>query len=115
MIMSRDPAWSWLAAVDRANSSGRLPRRLDARMREAVRFGRELHRCKDGAAQRRLAKRRPAFVAAHALYAPEPPGPRWELEARLLTDDPFEQVALDMGMSAEAVATYHDLFFDVRD
>jgi hypothetical protein len=39
---------------------------------------------------------------------------RWEVEARLLAGEGFDQVAEKCGLRASAVEAYHALFFDVR-
>jgi hypothetical protein len=114
MMSPREPDWRWLRAAALAADGRPIPGHYDARTRQAVRFARALHGCADDAARAKLTRRRPALAAAHALYAAEPSWPRWELEAWLLTDEPIEQIAVRMEMHDDVVATYHDLFFDVR-
>jgi hypothetical protein len=52
--------------------------------------------------------------AALALSREEPPHRRWELEARLLTDEPFDVIARKCSLRVETVASYEVLHFDVR-
>jgi hypothetical protein len=110
----RSPEWRWSRAVWLHANQRRICRRDDARVRQAVRFARELLRGDNKVARERLSFRYPAFFAAHALYVAEPTWRRWELEARLLTCEPFGEVAGPMRMGDEVVAIYHDIFFDVR-
>jgi hypothetical protein len=54
------------------------------------------------------------LAAAHSLSIADSNWPRWELEARLLTEQPFEQIATRLGTNAAAIVAYHDVFFNVR-
>jgi hypothetical protein len=83
------------------------------RRRKAVRFLRGLQRCQDDGARRRLARRFAALYPAHALYADPPCFEKWELEARLLTAEPFAAIGRKFGMSRAVVESYHVLFFEV--
>src|SRR5437764_3726563 len=51
--------------------------------------------------------------AARAVWEGDP-AVRGELEARLLTDEPVEQVAGRVGLPAPAVEAYGEVFFSVR-
>jgi hypothetical protein len=106
--------WRWRRAVELVNHHCRLSRRRDDnRIWEAVSFLRKL--CRSGTTTTsKLVRRHPDLAAAHALYAAGESWPRSELEARLLTDEPFGQIGARAGMSEATVAAYHDLFFDVR-
>ena len=77
---------------------------------EAVPFLRTLQRNTNQAA-----RTWPSLHAAYALYAQPPDLRRWELEARLLTTEPFEQVASKCLLTAAAVEAYHGVFFHVRE
>jgi hypothetical protein len=80
----------------------------------AVGFLRELHRCLADAPWRLLAPRWDDLGEAYALYTEEPSWPRWELEARLLTDQPLDEIAVRLDTSPAVVDAYHATFFDVR-
>jgi hypothetical protein len=92
----------------------RVSRRDDKQVREAVQYLRHLRRCQGDMTHQRLARRYPALYLAHGLYTGEPTFQRWELEARLLTPEPFDVVGPKCGSSAEVVGTYHEVFFAVR-
>ncbi len=111
----RSPAWRWLRAVDLADSDRRVVQGSDDKhVRAAVRFVRALELVRSDRVKARLARRFPALHAAHALYAAGPSWPRWELEARLLTDESFDRIGDRLGLSGATVEAYHDVFFDVR-
>jgi hypothetical protein len=114
VIWDRSPDWRWRRAVRLVDHGRRLSRRRDdGQVCEAVHFLRELRRL-GGESTPDFTRRHPALAAAHALYAAGESWPRSELEARLLTDESFGQIAARSGMSDATVAAYHDLFFDVR-
>jgi hypothetical protein len=48
------------------------------------------------------------------MYLDAPTLAKWELEARLLTEQPYGEIASHLDCSGEVVAAYHDVFFDVR-
>jgi hypothetical protein len=111
----RPPDWRWRRAEDLVERGRRLStRRDDSRVREAVHFIRRLRRTNGEAARRRLTRYRSDLAAAYTLFVVEPSRARWELEARLLTDQPFDEIAVRLGMTCDSVAWYHDLYCDVR-
>jgi hypothetical protein len=57
----------------------------------------------------------PDAALVHELYFSRSIELRQILEARLLTDESFAQIANRMGLGESAVRLYSDLFFDVRD
>ena len=57
----------------------------------------------------------PGPVQAHALHTGPPTLARAEIEARLLTDEPFDVIARKCETTLEAVEAYESLFFCVRD
>lgn len=111
----RPPDWRWLRAVRLVEDGRRGSRRLDDdRVRKAVRFVRQVRRRLGDAVRARLAARWPGVFKAHALFSTSPCWDRWELEARLLTEEPIDRIAARLCLDAQAVVAYHDLFFDVR-
>jgi hypothetical protein len=106
----------WRRAVYLVENGRRVsPRRDDAWARAAARFCRALRRCRDDAARQGLARRLPGLSQAHALYAGPPSLARWHLEARLLTREPFGQVAAKCATTPEVAEAYEAVFFCVRD
>jgi hypothetical protein len=80
----------------------------------AWRFRRGLRRCRGAADRARLAARFPGVAEAHGSYRSAEPLKRAEVEARLLAGEGDAAVAAKTGLSAAGVATYHDVFFEVR-
>jgi hypothetical protein len=120
--MFSDPTDPWPAPARRWLRAGYLLRhrlwpfwsRDDPTTWAAWRFRRGLRRCRGEAALRRLARRYPALAEAHGLYRCAEPLRRAELEARLLAGEDDAAVAARMGLSPAGVATYHNVFFEVR-
>ena len=110
----KDPCWRWQRAGYLLDH-GRQPLQDldDAVTGEAWLFRRALTCCRTDADRDQLAKDYPGLAEAHALYTGEL-FKRWELEARLLGGDPDVTVAARCGISAEAAAAYHDIFYDIR-
>jgi hypothetical protein len=103
--------WRWLRAAALVESRRRpRPPHDDDWVVAAMRFRRWL-RQPDVAAR----PSPPGLPEAHALYAAPPSFRRWELEAWLLTREPFEVVGAKCRLSQEVVEAYHAVFFDVRD
>jgi hypothetical protein len=111
----RSPAWRW----DRANwlyeHGGRADKRIDD---DWVAGARDFLAAGGRQAEARPTPRRraddPHIQAALNLWRAEPPTPRWQVEARLLTGAPLDEVAHLCELLVEVVETYHHLFFDVR-
>ena len=97
------PEWRWLRAAFLAAGGRPGPRADDpwvAHARDALAPG--------GGGPRAAAVRDARDVREHD-------GPtKWELEARLLTDQPLDAVAARTGLTAAAVDAYARVFFDVR-
>jgi hypothetical protein len=117
-----DPLDPWPAPDRRWRRAGFLIRhrlwpflgRDDPATWAAWRFRRGLRRCHCTAGRRRLARRYPALAEARGLYRSAEPQRRAELEARLLAGEDDGTIGARIGLSAPGVATYHDLFFEVR-
>jgi hypothetical protein len=115
--VQRPPAWRWLLATWTVEH-GKPPWYPDADrwLRQAVRFQRALRRGRAATRHHRRARRRPAALRqAWQLHTAPPAFARWELEARLLTDEPYEQIGAKCGLAARVVEYYHAIFFHVRD
>jgi hypothetical protein len=57
----------------------------------------------------------PALHAAYAIYQAAASFQRWEIEARLLTDESFAQIAAKCASDGQSIEVYHATFFDVRE
>src|SRR5262245_47572003 len=108
----RRPDWRWrLAGFLINNPDERLARELaDRRVVGAYRLLRDLQR--PPAEQLSPGT---ALLAAYEIHTDEDQMRRWVVEARLLTQEPLEQIASRCGLSTEVLTVYADLFFDVRD
>jgi hypothetical protein len=109
----RPPAWRWLRALDLWDR-GEQPSEPwdDAWVGKALGLFRVLQRDKDLQKRRR---RLPALFQAYRLYNDGPPMLRWEVEARLLTTEPFEQIAAKCDSTRQVIHAYEKVFFNVRD
>jgi hypothetical protein len=111
----RSPAWRWERANWLYEHGGPTDKRfddawvalardfLDTRGRQAEARPTRRHRAGD-----------PHIQAALDIWRAEPPAPRWQLEARLLTGAPLDEVAHLCELLVDVVETYHQLFFDVH-
>jgi hypothetical protein len=107
--------WRWRRATALLDG-GHPPSSADDRaVGEAAAFLRAWRGCKDEADRQRLALDLPALYGAHQLSRAAEPFARWEVEARLLTEEPYAQVAEKCGSSLQAIEAFHDTFFCVRD
>lgn len=100
--------WRWAAAVNllerNATNVDRVLRELDSLMQEVVRFKRDY--------DRGLGFRHAAYDAAAGLYFNRSEL-RTGIEGGLLCGKPPAELESVMGVPAEVIQAYHDLFFDV--
>jgi hypothetical protein len=107
--------WRWRRACDLVdNGSPFSPGHDDAPVLEAVCFLQAWRGCRHEEDRRQLARALPALYAAHELYLASS-FQRWEVEARLLTEESFEQVAAKCGSDPQIIEAFHATFFNVRD
>jgi len=108
------PGWRHVRAT-RLVAEGKQPDhpRDDERSREVWRLYRDLQGA-DEARRAALLQGTP-LGQAHAFYTTAGPLKCAELEARLLARQADEQIAARLGLSAAAVAAYHDTYYCVRD
>jgi hypothetical protein len=105
------PAWRWLRARLLADSGARATPRLDD---DEVRRARDFLVKGAGSAIRPHGK--PSrFESAVELARDADALRRGELDAYLLTERPFDDIAARLRIAPEVVETYHSLFFAVRD
>jgi hypothetical protein len=108
------PAWRWLRASCLAEQGRRAsPRRDDERVREALRFCREMRRSLHERGLSSLARRMPTLYQAWCMFQ-DSSQRRWECEARLLAGQSTPAIADRCGLPGEVVDNFHDLFFAVR-
>src|SRR5262245_46423013 len=112
---TRSPAWRWERAQALVRQGRYVsPRRDDAPTGRAVRYLRQLRRCRQGTQLRKLA------VTYHDIHAARQLHERGgtavvAVQARLLARQSFEEVARRTSVTVEAVKTYEALFFNVTD
>jgi hypothetical protein len=112
----RPPEWRWLRAANLWDQ-GREPSAPwdDAWVRKALGLYRVLQQDTGDRTRQKLVQRKPALYQAYRLYNDGPSLLRWEVEARLLTNEPFEQIAAKCGTTAKVINAYEKVFFNVRD
>jgi hypothetical protein len=99
------PHWRWVRAEHLARTGRPSDPRLDDGWVVAARRAMQQPRGGD--------RRTRAIRTAHAVW--EKDGPRrWELEALLLTTEPYERIAGRCGLTAEVVLAYERAFYAVR-
>jgi hypothetical protein len=89
----------------------------DAWVRRALTFAAALDRCRDTTDWERLAGEMPEVYQAYVLFnsADDPPLLRWVIEARILANEPFEDIGRKCGLLPGAVEASERLFFSVRE
>jgi hypothetical protein len=108
--------WRWQWAADLIDHGEPLsPEADDHAVREAAAFLRAWRGCKDEPDRLRLALDMPALYGAHQLSRAAGALAKWEVEARLLTEESYALIGEKCGLTPEVVAAYHHTFFDVRD
>lgn len=100
----RSPAWRVLRATYRLLYRRRVDRRIDD----------EWAVCAYQSLRETGKVRNPAISAALALWSDSNPVRRWHLEARLLTQESWIEVARNCVVEVPVVEAYHQLFFDVQ-
>src|SRR5262249_54616531 len=107
----RPPDWRWLRAADLWEKGGQpSSHEADAWVRNALAFHRLLQQDRDLQKRTRLS----ALFQAHQLYCDESLR-RWEVEARLLTDEPLAQIAAKCGSTPRVINAFEKVFFNVHD
>jgi hypothetical protein len=107
------PSWRWRRA-EKLAAAGNEPSFLDDEQTVAGwRYGRDIAGHGDQPRQAD-ADRHPLLAAAHSIYVQNRPD-RWQIEARLLTGATVESVAQRVGIGADVVQAYTELFFDVAN
>jgi hypothetical protein len=111
----RQVDWRWRLAVALLDGGKPLSPANDRAVREAAAFLQAWRGCQDEPDRLRLALDMPALYGAHQLYLAADTFAKWEVEARLLTDEPYAQIAEKCGRDPQVIEAYHETFFCVRD
>src|SRR5262249_6514373 len=112
----RPVEWRWRRAICLVDGGAPLsPETDDEKVRDAACFLRAWRDCKGERDRRRLAQEMPALYGANLLYAAPGSLRKWEVEAKLLTEEPFTQIGAKCGIDPLVIEVFHDVFFHVRD
>lgn len=114
--MRRPPDWRWQRAGEVMEHNGQFSRsRDDSIVRTIYKFRKLLNRCRTEEDKLIALEACPALYEAYSLYdsSEDPTEHRWELEARLLAQEPFRAIEAKMGIDASTVEWYEKVFFDV--
>src|SRR5688572_7407817 len=114
----RPLAWRWeRARILRAGAAVPPEGDVDRWVHQAVQYQEAWERAEAGAGggQGRLAAAMPAVFRAHEFWRRRDHPLTWGLEARLLTDESYAEIAARLALTAEAVEAYEALFFQVKD
>jgi hypothetical protein len=103
--------WRWLRAHALVEAGVRPRKRDDAQVRRARNYVAALHR-RGHRDARRLDARMADIAEARDLSCGEPHR-RWEVQARLLADEPIEAIACKTLVDPATIGSYARLFFDV--
>jgi hypothetical protein len=112
--------WRWQRASLAAHGDYPLSRRRDGDIwvNRAAKFIREQEICDTELDIAYLSERNPVIYWAHDLWHTQPDAGnpvRSEVEARLLADDPTENIARRVCTEVEIIDAYERLFFNVRE
>jgi hypothetical protein len=112
----RPPDWRWRRALWLAEE-GKCSRKEpeDPRVLLARRFVVLWGGAASEEKKAALADRFPGVFYARELHARGQEDDRWVVEARVLADQPAEEIALRQNTTAEVISWYEALFFDVRE
>ena len=107
------PDWRWATAMEMCERNNPPSRSGDPNLLMAYRF---LKRFRDADEKAMIELRRdyPYAAAAQALHQ-DITGPRWIIEAGLLTDAGYQAIGEYLGEAAKAVEIYGRFYFDVRE
>lgn len=114
----RPPDWRWRKVTAYADGNRRIPRsRSSDILSRLIRFNSDLRAC-EGAnfLEESLAYSSPDIFQAHKTYCDDTEASyKWELEARLLTDQPYSEIAKRLSISENCIDLYEKAFFNVKD
>jgi hypothetical protein len=118
----RPPDWRWLKASKYTDANRVIPRsHRDRHIWEAVEFAQRLRSLPTNQEEAAfemvgLSVDFPEISQAYDIYDNTGPnGFRWELEARILANESFEEISKKSSTSVAVLETYENLFFNVLD
>lgn len=109
--------WRWQLAGELLARQSRIRRSAaDPMLQKAISFRRQLERCETDDDYLHLLTVEPHAYEAWALFDDNQDcGTKWELEARLLTQQTYAEIADTLALDTEAVRCYEGMFFNVSD
>jgi len=113
----RPPAWRW-QRVGMLLEDGRRNIRRDRdqdQIAEIFRFRKLLERCQTDSDHMILAYSAADLYEAWSSWEDDDQLQKWELEARLLSGEPYEAIAQKLCLTRAAVTAYERYFFNVSD
>jgi hypothetical protein len=121
---TRPPDWRWRKITAYRDGSRRIPRsRSSDIISRLTEFNVALNNCRQiqdsnllEFAEEELSYEFEDIFQAHKLYVNDTTQSyKWELEARLLTDQSYSEISKRMGISPSIVDMYEKSFFNVKD
>lgn len=114
----RPPDWRWKKVVVYKDARRAFPRsHSDSVLSKVFQFHTALEGCADDEfAHLDLLEEYPNLTEAHLVYSDDgSSSSKWELEARLLAKESYEEISNKMCISKETVDTYEKVFFNIAD
>ena len=113
----RPPDWRWKIVISYRESGDTLPRsRNDCFFMDLFKFSERLDEATRRAHFDAIADDYPEISYAYDIYKNEASeSSRWELEARLLTSEPYKSISKNSGISVDVIETFEKAFFSVKD
>jgi hypothetical protein len=107
--------WRWRRASFLASQLTACPHQLDDDWVWAAVDFLKLTRCQTESDQHRLTRTMPALWQARAVFNAQPPFLKWAVEAYILAQESFPEIARKCGLMVDAVTAYERLFFAVSE
>lgn len=114
----RPPDWRWKKVVVYRDARRNVPRsHSDSVLARVFKFQIDLEGCASNEfAHLDLLEEYPDLVEAHGIYSDDgSSSSKWELEARLLAREPYEEINKKMCISAKSIDAYEKVFFNISD
>jgi hypothetical protein len=113
----RPPDWRWKTVISYRESGDTLPRsRNDCFFMDLFRFSERLDTASTRANFDAIADDYPEISHAYDIYKNESgESSRWELEARLLTNQTYRSISENSGISTDVIETFERAFFNVKE
>lgn len=112
----RPPDWRWQRAT--LIALGEVPeavRGTEPSVRRLAKFAQLAVEAEDEGARILLASKSPDMFWAYQLYGQEDPGPRAEIEARIMARQTLTEISQKTGVDVSILEKYAQHFFDVAD